>query len=91
MASPSNPIGVHALVWAGGWSESEARTAIEASKAAGYDLIEVLQLDPFLAPACKFRLRLASMCRRRRPGGGRSGAGKACRTPGRSASPGRPF
>jgi len=41
-----NPIGVHGLVWAGGWSESEARTAIERSKAAGYDLIEILFMDP---------------------------------------------
>jgi D-psicose/D-tagatose/L-ribulose 3-epimerase len=43
MPSPaaSNPIGVHALVWVGGWTEPEARTAIESTKAAGYDLIEI--------------------------------------------------
>lgn len=41
-----NPIGVHTLVWAGGWSEREARFAIEQSAAAGYDLIELLLMDP---------------------------------------------
>jgi D-psicose/D-tagatose/L-ribulose 3-epimerase len=46
MPSYSNPIGVHGLVWAGGWSEPEARAAIERSKAAGYDLIEILFMDP---------------------------------------------
>jgi D-psicose/D-tagatose/L-ribulose 3-epimerase len=43
----SNPIGVHALVWVGGWTEPEARTAIESTKAAGYDLIEIPLLDPW--------------------------------------------
>jgi D-psicose/D-tagatose/L-ribulose 3-epimerase len=49
MHSPaaSNPIGVHALVWVGGWTEPEARTAIESTKAAGYDLIEIPLLDPW--------------------------------------------
>ncbi len=41
-----NPIGVHTLVWAGGWSEREARVAIEQTAAAGYDLIELLMMDP---------------------------------------------
>lgn len=41
-----NPIGVHGLVWAGGWSEAEARTAIERAKSSGYDLIEILFMDP---------------------------------------------
>lgn len=41
-----NPIGVHALVWAGGWSPDEARSAIAATAAAGYDLIEIPLLDP---------------------------------------------
>jgi D-psicose/D-tagatose/L-ribulose 3-epimerase len=38
--------GIHALVWVGGWSEPEARQAIEASAAAGYDLIELAALEP---------------------------------------------
>ena len=46
MPSYSNPIGVHGLVWAGGWSELEARSAIEKAKASGYDLIEILFMDP---------------------------------------------
>ncbi|WP_411721087.1 sugar phosphate isomerase/epimerase family protein [Mycetocola sp.] len=41
-----NPIGVHGLVWAGSWSENEARFAIEQSAAAGYDVIELLMMDP---------------------------------------------
>jgi D-psicose/D-tagatose/L-ribulose 3-epimerase len=42
----SNTIGVHALVWVGGWSADEARTAIESSREAGYDLIELAALEP---------------------------------------------
>jgi D-psicose/D-tagatose/L-ribulose 3-epimerase len=42
----SNKIGVHALVWVGGWSEAESEKAIAATAACGYDLIEVLLLDP---------------------------------------------
>jgi D-psicose/D-tagatose/L-ribulose 3-epimerase len=41
-----NQIGVHALVWVGGWSEADCRKAIESSKAAGFDLIEIPVLDP---------------------------------------------
>lgn len=41
-----NILGVHTLVWAGGWSEQEARFAIEQTAAAGYDLIELLLMDP---------------------------------------------
>ncbi len=41
-----NRLGVHALVWTGGWSEAESRHAIRASKEAGYDYIEVALLDP---------------------------------------------
>jgi D-psicose/D-tagatose/L-ribulose 3-epimerase len=41
-----NRLGVHALVFTGGWSEPEARHAIGSAAAAGYDLIEVPILDP---------------------------------------------
>lgn len=41
-----NKIGIHAQVWVGGWSEAEARKAIENSRATGYDLIEIPALDP---------------------------------------------
>jgi len=33
-------------VWVGGWSEAECRRAVENSRAAGYDLIEIPVLDP---------------------------------------------
>ena len=42
----TNKIGVHALVWVGGWSEAESERAIAATAACGYDLIEVPLLDP---------------------------------------------
>lgn len=42
----SNALGVHALVWTGGWSPDEAEFAIASTAAAGYDLIEIPALDP---------------------------------------------
>ena len=42
----SNRIGIHALVWVGGWSKAEARIAISSSARAGFDLIELAALDP---------------------------------------------
>lgn len=42
----TNPFGVHALVWTGGWSPADAELAIASSAKAGYDLIEVPALDP---------------------------------------------
>ena len=41
-----NQIGVHAAVWAGGWSDAESRHAIAESKAAGYDYIEIMAFNP---------------------------------------------
>jgi D-psicose/D-tagatose/L-ribulose 3-epimerase len=41
-----NPLGIHALVWAGGWTEEDCRAAVESTKNAGYDFIEVPLLDP---------------------------------------------
>jgi len=41
-----NKVGIHALVWAGGWSQEESRRAIAGAAATGYDLIEI----PLLAP-----------------------------------------
>ena len=40
-----NKLGVHALCWAGGWSETEARAAISGSAKLGYDIIEIPMLD----------------------------------------------
>src|ERR1035438_337762 len=50
-----NQLGVHALVWTGGWSESEAALAIAETKRAGYDLIEVPLLDPSSVDAAMTR------------------------------------
>jgi D-psicose/D-tagatose/L-ribulose 3-epimerase len=41
-----NPVGVHALVWAAGWSPEEAGRACASSAATGYDLLEIPLLDP---------------------------------------------
>jgi D-psicose/D-tagatose/L-ribulose 3-epimerase len=41
-----NKVGIHALVWVGGWSEQESRRAIGGAAATGYDLIEIPLLDP---------------------------------------------
>ena len=41
-----NPVGVHALVWAAGWSPDEAAYAAASTAAAGYDLLEIPLLDP---------------------------------------------
>ncbi len=41
-----NQMGVHALVWVGGWSESECQDAVTRSAECGYDLIEIPVLNP---------------------------------------------
>jgi D-psicose/D-tagatose/L-ribulose 3-epimerase len=41
-----NKLGVHALVWVGGWSHAECERAIAQSAELGYDLIEIAALDP---------------------------------------------
>lgn len=40
-----NPIGIHAGVWVGGWSEVQTRQAFQLTKEAGYDLIELTATD----------------------------------------------
>ena len=42
----TNLIGAHGLVWAGGWSERDARYSIQSTKSAGFDLIEILFMNP---------------------------------------------
>ena len=39
-------LGVHALVWVGGWSHEECITAITKTAELGYDYIEIPALDP---------------------------------------------
>lgn len=41
-----NKLGVHALVWAGGWSHEECARAIARTAETGFDLIEAPALDP---------------------------------------------
>jgi len=39
-------LGVHALVWVGGWSRAECEQAARATAEAGYDLLEIPALSP---------------------------------------------
>ena len=41
-----NKLGVHALVWVGGWSHKECESAISKSAELGFDYIEIPALDP---------------------------------------------
>lgn len=41
-----NKLGVHALVWVGGWSDDECEEAIRKTAESGYDYIEIPALDP---------------------------------------------
>ena len=41
-----NKLGVHAFVWANGWSKEECAHAIGNSAEVGFDLIEIAALDP---------------------------------------------
>ena len=56
-----NPLGIHALVWTGGWSEPEARRAIELTKETGFDLIEIPLLDPHDVDAAMTRRLLEEL------------------------------
>jgi D-psicose/D-tagatose/L-ribulose 3-epimerase len=38
--------GVHALVWAGTWGASECQLAVESTREAGYDILELPAFDP---------------------------------------------
>jgi D-psicose/D-tagatose/L-ribulose 3-epimerase len=53
-----NPLGVHALVWVGGWSEAECDHAVTSTAALGYDFIEIPLLDPYGFPVEMTRRRL---------------------------------
>ena len=54
----ANSIGIHALVWVGGWSPEECEHAIASTKAAGYDRIEIPALDPGRIDIADTRRRL---------------------------------
>lgn len=46
MTNIPNLLGVHALVWVGGWTNDQATEAIKNSAEAGYGLIEIPAFDP---------------------------------------------
>jgi len=46
MEPQKSKLGVHALVWVGGWSPDECETAITKTAELGYDYIEIPALDP---------------------------------------------
>ena len=41
-----NPLGIHALVWVGGWSPSDCELAMSSSAALGFDILEIPAFDP---------------------------------------------
>ena len=43
-------LGVHALVWVGGWSEADCTKAVRSSAELGYDFIEIPLLNPYDFP-----------------------------------------
>ena len=51
-------LGVHALVWVGGWSEAECSKAIGSTAELGYDFIEIPLLNPYGFPLEFTRARL---------------------------------
>ena len=53
-----NKLGVHALVWVGGWSEAECTKAIKSTAELGYDYIEIPLLNPYGFPTEFTRARL---------------------------------
>jgi D-psicose/D-tagatose/L-ribulose 3-epimerase len=55
----SNPLGIHTMVWTADWSESAARVALEKSKRAGYDFVEIPLLDPTTVDAAMTKRLLA--------------------------------
>lgn len=51
-------LGVHALVWVGGWSDEECTKAIASTAELGYDFIEIPLLNPYGFPVELTRRRL---------------------------------
>ena len=43
---PQNLLGIHALVWVGGWTPEECERAAASTAAAGYGLLEIPAFDP---------------------------------------------
>ncbi|MGH8965115.1 MAG: sugar phosphate isomerase/epimerase family protein [Actinomycetes bacterium] len=54
-----NPLGIHALVWAGGWSHAECEHAVRSTREAGYEILEIPALDPASIDAAHTKAVLA--------------------------------
>ena len=53
-----NPLGVHALAFVGGWSETESQRAIEAAARHDFEIIEIPLLDPARVDVARTRRQL---------------------------------
>lgn len=53
-----NPLGVHALVFVGGWSEAESQRAIDGAARHGFQIIEIPPLDPARVDVTRTRRQL---------------------------------
>lgn len=53
-----NSLGIHALVWVGGWSPEECALAMASTREAGYDRIEIPALEPGRIDIADTRARL---------------------------------
>ena len=42
-----NPLGIHALVWAGSWNHNDIDFAVGRSSKLGFDIIEIPLLNPY--------------------------------------------
>jgi D-psicose/D-tagatose/L-ribulose 3-epimerase len=42
----ANPLGIHALVWVGGWTDDDCEKAVSASAGLGFDIIEIPAFEP---------------------------------------------
>jgi len=51
----ANPLGIHALVWEGGWSADQCERAVAATARLGYDIIEIPAFDPVAMDAAMTR------------------------------------
>lgn len=69
MTTNKNPLGIHALVWVGGTGPQDVRTAIDKTKACGFDLLEFslhdsVNMDRDLTRALLQENGLAAACSR---------------------------
>ncbi|HEX8375845.1 MAG TPA: sugar phosphate isomerase/epimerase family protein [Geminicoccaceae bacterium] len=58
MKLSGSKLGVHALVWVGGWSEDDCARAVASTAELGYDFIEIPLLNPYGFPVESTRARL---------------------------------